>query len=154
MISLRADLLVGLLLLLLLPGVFADFGVMTADITFCGVDGCRTQMNYIFPALDAQINCGDVWLMNQWGDRSDVSGDKHGVRYTGSRPSDPDQIEFNNNLGHYTMYKNRDYHVAATDDKDSGQCRVVNDFKLDCARFGQRMGVRSIVRCTSSVIKA
>lgn len=167
----RIHQLIGIFVLLL-AGVSADFGIMTADYTLSSIHGSRTIRNYMFVANDIQMTCENAWSTAWWPDRSDVSGDKQGVRYQGLRPTDPDQIEFNINLGHYSecflrfvpiprqsyslvptaMYKNRDYHIAALDDTDIGECKVVNSFGLNCARSGEKLGIRSIVRCSSRVI--
>ncbi|ETS83635.1 hypothetical protein PFICI_05511 [Pestalotiopsis fici W106-1] len=146
--------LVLIILLMLVTGILADFTIMAADLYFRGIDGnYKINTRYIFVEGDGHLNCNNLWSIPAWFESIDVSGDKQGVRYKGIRPLDPELIEFNTDFGHYTMYKDRDYHLAALDDEDSGHCRVVNSFTRNCHYEGNRLVVKSIVRCTTDTVR-
>lgn len=169
----RAHQAIGLILLFL-TGVFADFGIMTADVK---LSSGHTAKNYAFipNPNDPPLTCEDIWFYPKYPERDDVSGDKQGVRYDGQRPDDPQQIEFNTGFGHYSMYplwiaenwysqvllltkpiaiyKNRDYHIFSLDDKDTGGCKLDNTFVRDCAKgSNEHWTFRSIVSCVSEDI--
>ncbi|KAF7518336.1 hypothetical protein G7054_g13488 [Neopestalotiopsis clavispora] len=154
MAILRIHLMLSVLLVLA-AAVLADFTIMSSDLLTKGNDGdYHMKVRYIFVRGDGHLNCDNLWNVPAWEESiiNDVSGDKQGVRYKGVRPTDPTLIEFNTNFGHYTMYKNRDYHLAALDDADSGQCRITNSFVRFCTYEENHLIVKSIVRCKTDTI--
>ncbi|KAF5866081.1 hypothetical protein ETB97_001159 [Aspergillus alliaceus] len=88
--------------------------------------------------LNGPPNCGDV--------------DNHvifqGVRCKGC-VDDPPELEFNNSVGHYTIYKNIDYGLFTTDDKEVGQCNVDKSDHFQSSNLFSQAG-DSIIFCKAS----
>ncbi|KAI1851617.1 hypothetical protein JX266_003079 [Neoarthrinium moseri] len=89
-----------------------------------------------------------------YADRSDVSGDKWGVRYE-LYGGITDIVEWNTNdenLGHHTMYRDRDYGIYDTNDNRKGRCIPDSTRDFDCLFQFTRVSGFSILNCTSDSI--
>ncbi|KAI0015400.1 hypothetical protein F4780DRAFT_87363 [Xylariomycetidae sp. FL0641] len=81
-----------------------------------------------------QPDCDDVTKWAKWFYiTGDVSGNKHGVRISGWWGNDdPAEIEWNNEMGHFTIYKNRNYAMIDVNGTQQGQCRRDLSWHFDC----------------------
>ncbi|KAM5353504.1 hypothetical protein ACJ41O_000154 [Fusarium nematophilum] len=83
--------------------------------------------------------------------KDDVSGDKSGVRCDGCWGGDLTLIEFNNNMGHFTIYKDRNWEMVDLNDNVVGNCEPNGDDTYTCpiAPTGQPAQGKSVIFCTS-----
>ncbi|KAI0137040.1 hypothetical protein BJ170DRAFT_711090 [Xylariales sp. AK1849] len=145
-----------------LTGTMADFWFFTCtELRQPG--GPAWYYFYKFMSLEnvggGHPNCTEVVQTPKIMKSSDVSGDKWCVRFQGP-PNDPEVIEWNSRnagLGHYTIYKDRDYGIFSLADEKVGKCRVDNSYSYeDCITppgvLDWRQSGVSVVYCETSVI--
>ncbi|KAE8142524.1 hypothetical protein BDV38DRAFT_278050 [Aspergillus pseudotamarii] len=110
-------------------------------------DGMAPVNSDGFFFLNAPPDCNDVNNKAIFiSSLSDVSGGRQGVRCKGC--PDFEELEFNLEVGHYTIYKNRDYGLFTTDDKKVGQCNMDKSDHFQCGNPFSQAG-DSIVHCTA-----
>ncbi|KAH9905706.1 hypothetical protein F4778DRAFT_727226 [Xylariomycetidae sp. FL2044] len=142
-----------LLLLLLSPQqAAADFWIYKDDVTT--FTGLGTQFESAYAFLNHPPNqCSEVvdHVVPQHAS-SDVSGNKHGVRCQGCGDDDhpdPKVIEFNNAIGHFTAYADRDWELVDTAGNQVGQCYKNTSMTYGCRGPASTEYGRSLIWCAA-----
>ncbi|KAF4982819.1 hypothetical protein FZEAL_1611 [Fusarium zealandicum] len=105
-----------------------------------------------FKFYNSKPDCSDVTTGSIAQQRKDdVSGGKNGVRCEGCLDGDLRVIEFNNDMGHFTIYKDRNWEMVDLDDKVVGNCEPDDSHTYTCPipPTGQPAQGGSIIFCTS-----
>ncbi|ORY71289.1 uncharacterized protein BCR38DRAFT_519721 [Pseudomassariella vexata] len=133
--------------LLLLSGTAADFWMYTY-ISYSGGDPWWEGVMILGAAPPV---CDEILYSNRLKHLKDVSGDKRGVRFAGSA-LDPDIVEFNSErLGHYTIYKDRNYDMVDVDNQLKGKCVLNITSTYNCVFEKETDTGHSIFWCVSEV---
>ncbi|KAI9150520.1 hypothetical protein HJFPF1_10291 [Paramyrothecium foliicola] len=137
----------------LLPAAQANFDIYRVEVTWINRAAITWQV------WEAAPSCQFVWdNMHFFEDRSDVSGNKIGVRCKGSgckaiAPIENiEQLEMhfaNNPLLHFTLYKDRGFSMTGLDGNNYGNCFPFPNGDYDCPVVGalQRIVGRRKFRC-------
>ncbi|CAJ2500453.1 Uu.00g033060.m01.CDS01 [Anthostomella pinea] len=110
------------------PLVLADFWIYHSTMTYStggNVDG------YSF--FDSPPDCDFVnnYMLISVS-KDDVSGHKSGARCDGCDYQQPTLIEWNNKMGHFTAYSDRDWAMVDTDGNVKGHCQLATEMGYTC----------------------
>ncbi|ORY55246.1 uncharacterized protein BCR38DRAFT_414973 [Pseudomassariella vexata] len=123
----------------LLPLAKADFYIYAVGI-FGNVDPESPTANILngYGFFNGPPSCDDVINHYIWQISSeDLSGGRSGVRCEGCSLGyggdvEPTELEWNNEMGHFTWYLNRNGDFVDTDDVVKGNCVVDGSDSFDC----------------------
>ncbi|KAK8032010.1 hypothetical protein PG990_001744 [Apiospora arundinis] len=93
-------------------------------------------------------NCDEMNMAPQFDTLSDVSG-HIGVRVKGNDHLNPDELEVHAYQVHFTIYKNRNYHVVDTKGTDHGPCQHVEGIQWKCPGKGSDFRDTAVFHCNT-----
>ncbi|KAI0018678.1 hypothetical protein F4780DRAFT_509352 [Xylariomycetidae sp. FL0641] len=140
------------LLCTLVPRVHGSFWLYYLSIT--DATGAHPHKAYGFRT--STIDC--PWALdhlNVQPEKSDVSGTKTGVRCEGCQDgANPTVFEWNNEMGHFTAYADRDWAMVDLGNTVRGQCTLDYHQFFECLADDRRIYGRSKLYCESSELDA